>query len=47
VKATGEDALLAVLDAGAEDATEQDGEMVVYTDPKSLQKFEMQLKIRD
>lgn len=36
VKATGEDALLAVLDAGAEDAIEDDGELVVYTDMKDL-----------
>jgi YebC/PmpR family DNA-binding regulatory protein len=33
---TGEDALLQVLDAGAEDATEEDGGMDVYTDPKQL-----------
>jgi YebC/PmpR family DNA-binding regulatory protein len=38
VKASGEDALLAILDAGAEDATEQDGEIIVYTDPKELTK---------
>jgi len=31
VKATGEDALLAILDAGAEDAKEEDGEIIVYT----------------
>lgn len=36
VKATGEDALLTVLDAGAEDAIEEDGEIVVYTDMKDL-----------
>lgn len=36
VKASGEDALLAVLDAGAEDASEDDGELVVYTDMKDL-----------
>lgn len=36
VKATGEDALLTVLDAGAEDAVEEDGEIVVYTDMKQL-----------
>jgi YebC/PmpR family DNA-binding regulatory protein len=36
VKASGEDALLAVLDAGAEDAVEEDGELVVYTDMKDL-----------
>jgi len=38
VKGTGEDLLLQVLDAGAEDAEEDDGEMTVYTDPKELSK---------
>lgn len=38
VAATGEDALLTVLDAGAEDASEDDGELVVYTDQKDLAK---------
>ena len=38
VAATGEDALLAILDAGAEDASEDDGEIVVYTDQKDLAK---------
>lgn len=38
VTATGEDALLTVLDAGAEDAVEEDEELVVYTDPKDLAK---------
>ena len=38
VAATGEDALLTILDAGAEDATEEDGEIVVYTDQKDLAK---------
>lgn len=38
VSATGEEALLAVLDAGAEDALEEDGEIVVYTDMKDLSK---------
>lgn len=38
VAETGEEALLSVLDAGAEDAMEQDGEMVVYTDQKELMK---------
>lgn len=36
VKATGEDALLTVLDAGAEDAVEDDGELIVYTEMKDL-----------
>lgn len=38
VAASGEDALLTVLDAGAEDANEEDGEMIVYTDQKDLAK---------
>jgi YebC/PmpR family DNA-binding regulatory protein len=38
VAATGEDALLTVLDAGAEDANEEDEEIVVYTDQKDLAK---------
>ncbi|MDR1300471.1 MAG: YebC/PmpR family DNA-binding transcriptional regulator [Candidatus Nomurabacteria bacterium] len=36
VAAVGEDALLAILEAGAEDAVEEDGEMVVYTGAKEL-----------
>ena len=36
VAAGGEDALLTILDAGAEDAVEEDGEIVVYTDMKEL-----------
>lgn len=38
VAATGEEALLTVLDAGAEDASEEDGELIVYTDQKDLAK---------
>ncbi len=38
VAASGEDALLLVLEAGAEDAIEEDGEIVVYTDQKDLMK---------
>jgi len=38
VAASGEDALLTVLDAGAEDANEEDGEIIVYTDQKDLAK---------
>lgn len=38
VAASGEDALLTVLDAGAEDATEEDGEIIVYTEQKELAK---------
>lgn len=38
VAATGEDALLQVLDAGAEDAIEEGGGLTVYTDMKDLAK---------
>lgn len=38
VAASGEDALLTVLDAGAEDATEEEGDTLVYTDQKELAK---------
>ncbi len=38
VAATGEEALLTVLDAGAEDAVEDDDELIVYTDQKDLAK---------
>lgn len=36
IKATGDDNLMTVLDAGAEDAIEEDGEIVAYTDMKDL-----------
>ncbi len=36
VEETGEDALLTILDAGAEDVVEEDGETVVYTAQKDL-----------
>ncbi len=38
VSATGEDALMTMLDAGAEDAVEDDDETIVYTDQKDLMK---------
>lgn len=38
VAASGEEALLTVLDAGAEDASEEGEELVVYTDQKDLAK---------
>lgn len=52
VAESGEDALLNVLDAGAEDASEEDGEIIVYTDPKELMKVrdaivEAGLKVED
>lgn len=36
VEGAGEDLLLQVLDAGAEDAVEEDGELIVYTELKDL-----------
>ena len=44
VKASGEDALLTILDCGAEDAIEEDGEMVVYTVANELAKVRQALK---
>lgn len=41
VAAVGEDALLTILDAGAEDAIEEDGEITVYTDQKDLAKVRL------
>ncbi len=38
VAGSGEDVLLQVLDAGAEDASEEEGEIIVYTNPKDLAK---------
>lgn len=38
INATGDDNLMTVLDAGAEDAQEVDGEIVAYTDMKDLHK---------
>ena len=39
----GEDALMAALDAGAEDATEEDEGMVIYTDSSDLMKVRQAL----
>lgn len=44
VEAQGEEALLTVLDAGAEDAVEEDGEIIVYTDAKELANVRDELK---
>lgn len=44
VKGSGEDLLLEVLDAGAEDAEEDDGEITIYTDPKELAKVRKALE---
>lgn len=43
VDATGEDALLTILDAGAADAVEESEGMTVYTDMKELAKVRMAL----
>lgn len=52
VATTGEDALLSVLDCGAEDAVDEDGEITVYTDQKDLAKvrtalIEAGLEVKD
>lgn len=44
VKGTGEDLLMQVLDAGAEDAVEEEGETLVYTAPNQLAKVRDSLK---
>jgi YebC/PmpR family DNA-binding regulatory protein len=43
VEASGEDALLTILDAGAEDASEEDGEIIVYTELKELARVRQAL----
>ena len=43
VSETGEEALMTILDAGAEDANEEDGEIIVYTDQKELAKVRKNL----
>ncbi len=43
VEGTGEELLLQVLDAGAEDAVEEDGELIVYTELKDLASVRNQL----
>jgi len=47
VKASGEDALWAVLEAGADDAIEEDGEMIVFTDPKKLSAVQGAIRAAD
>ncbi|HEX5797192.1 MAG TPA: YebC/PmpR family DNA-binding transcriptional regulator [Candidatus Saccharimonadales bacterium] len=44
IKGTGEEQLLTILDSGAEDAVEEDGETIVYTDPKKLAEIRDKLK---
>jgi YebC/PmpR family DNA-binding regulatory protein len=47
VKGGGEELLLDVLDAGADDAVEEDGEMTIYTDPKKLAEVRDNLKSKN
>lgn len=44
VKASGEDALLTILDAGAEDAVEEEGEIIVYTAMADLARVREAIK---
>lgn len=44
VKASGEDALLTILDAGADDAVEEEGEIIVYTETSKLASVRDNLK---
>ena len=47
VAASGEEALLAVLEAGADDAIEDAAEITVYTDPKNLSAVRQQIATAD
>ncbi|MBW3568729.1 YebC/PmpR family DNA-binding transcriptional regulator [Candidatus Parcubacteria bacterium] len=47
VKGGGEELLLEILDAGAEDAEEDDGEIIVYTEPKKLAEVRDSLKTKN
>lgn len=38
LKASGDDVLMQALEAGADDVQEEDGESIIYTDPKELAK---------
>jgi len=44
IEGTGEDLLLRILDAGAEDAVEEDEETIVYTNPKELAAVRQELE---
>lgn len=44
VKASGDDVLMQALEAGAEDAQEENGELIIYTDPKELAKVRQALE---
>lgn len=45
VKASGDDAMMTILDAGADDVVEVDGELVVYTVAKELAKVRDAIKV--
>ncbi len=47
VKASGEEALLTILDCGAEDAAEEEGEIVVYSAAHELAKVRQAIKEAD
>jgi len=47
IKGDNEDLLLQVLDADVEDATQEDGETTVYTDPKKLAEVRDELNKRE
>jgi YebC/PmpR family DNA-binding regulatory protein len=47
IKGSGDDLMLQVLDAGAEDMQEDEGESIVYTDPKQLNAVQLALKEAD
>ncbi len=44
VKGAGDELMMMALDAGADDVQEEDGETVVYTEPKELAKVRESLK---
>jgi YebC/PmpR family DNA-binding regulatory protein len=43
VKGSGDDLILSILDAGAEDVQEDESELIVYTEPKKLSQVKDQL----
>ncbi len=47
VKGSGDDIMMAALDAGAQDVEEEDDESVIYTDPKELAQVRDNLKNAD
>lgn len=47
VKGGGDEVLMDALDAGAQDVEEEDGETIIYTDPKELAKVRNNLKDLD